>query len=100
MKKEHTYHAALDRNFAGIRHAIETHAYGDLDRLLAEQRILVSNLPLSDPEARAHFTHAQDLVAWSLAMVKLRQSAISVALSDVNRQKLLHESYRPTVPVR
>lgn len=94
MKTEHSDQQALDRNFVSIRSAIESHSYEDLDRLLAEQRMLVSDLPFADPEAREYFTQAQDLVTWSLAMVKLRQSAISTAISDVNRQKLLHESYR------
>jgi hypothetical protein len=99
MKTEHSQIEALDRNFAGIRGAIETHSYADLDRLLAEQRTLIGNLPFADPDAQAYFTQAQDLVAWSLSMVRLRQSVISMAISDAGRQKLIHESYgRADVP--
>jgi hypothetical protein len=93
MKPEHTYEPELDGNFASIRHAIENQAYEDLDRLLAEQRTLISNLSFADPDARAYFMQAQDLTAWSLSLVKLRQSAISTAISDVSRQKLLQERY-------
>jgi hypothetical protein len=101
MKSENTDYMAIDRNFANIRQTIESRSYEDLEGLLAEQRMLVGNLPFADPDAQAYFTQAQDLVAWSLAMVRLRHSAISTAISDVNRQNLLHDSYgRASAPVR
>ena len=93
MKTENPIHVAIAQNFDNIRRIIENRAYDELNPLLAEQRILIGNLPLADPEAQEYFFQAQDLTAWSLTMVKMERSALATAISDVNRLKQLQQSY-------
>ncbi len=96
MKTETTSYLAVEKNFADIRIAIENRAYDDLHSLLAEQRVLIGNLPLADPEAQACFVQAQDLTAWSLSMVKMQRSALQESLSTVAQLKQVDE-YRQSV---
>lgn len=88
--------AAIDQNFADIQRVIESGSYEELNALLAEQRTLVSSLPFADPEKHAYITQAQQLTAWSLSIVQVHRSALANAVSDLNRKKLLQESYAIT----
>jgi hypothetical protein len=93
MKSENLNHIAVEQNFAALRRAIEDRTYDELDRLLAEQRILIGNLTLADPEAQEYFVQAQDLTAWSLKTVRMHRSVLEREIADVNRSKQIQESY-------
>ena len=91
MQSDKPTHSAIEENFDSIRSAIDRRAYDELDLLLAEQRILIGNLPFTDPEAQAYFAQAQDLTAWSITVVRMQRSALEQSLSSVARLKQLEE---------
>jgi hypothetical protein len=90
QSKKPTY-SAIEENFDSIRRAIDNRAYDELDPLLAEQRVLIGNLPFADAEAQAYFVQAQDLTAWSLTVVRMQRSALEQSLSSVARLKQIEE---------
>lgn len=91
MQSDKPTRSAIEENFDSIRSAIDRRAYDELDLLLAEQRILIGNLPFTDPEAQAYFTQAQDLTAWSITVVRMQRSTLEQSLSSIARLKQLEE---------
>jgi hypothetical protein len=97
MQSTKPTYSAIEENFDSIRRAIDNRAYDELDLLLAEQRVLIGNLPFADPEARAYFVQAQDLTAWSLTVVRMQRSALEQSLSSVARLKQIEEYRQATL---
>jgi len=93
MQSKKSTYSAIEENFDSIRRAIDNRAYDELDLLLAEQRVLIGNLPFADPEAQAYFVQAQDLTAWSLTVVRMQRSALEQSLSSLARLRQI-EKYR------
>jgi len=88
--------SVIQKNFDALRLAVEDRRYQDVEILLEEQRSLVKDLPIADPEARDMLRQAQELALWSLTMVRIQRSGMERDLARVAQVKHL-EGYA-TVP--
>lgn len=81
----------IQNNFDALRLAVEDRRYQDVETLLDEQRSLVKDLPIADPEARDMLKQAQELALWSLTMVRIQRNGMERDLARVAQLKHLEE---------
>jgi len=83
--------SVIQKNFDALRLAVEDRRYQDVEILLEEQRSLVKDLPIADPEARDMLRQAQELALWSLTMVRIQRNGMERDLARVTQLKHLEE---------
>ncbi len=79
----------IRQNFESLRLAVEDRRYEEIESLLREQRSLVKDLPITDPEVRDTLKQAQELTLWSLTMVRIQRSALEHSLAAITQMKHL-----------
>jgi hypothetical protein len=83
----------IQQNCDALRLAIEDRRYQDVEDLLREQRSLVKELSIADPEVRDMLRQAQELTLWSLTMVRIQRNGMERDLAKFTQLKHL-EGYK------
>lgn len=85
------FSSEIQKNFDNLRVAVEDRRYEDVEELLQEQRSLVKDLSIADPDVRDALMQAQELTLWSLAMIKMQRVDLERNLAVVTQVKKIEE---------